>query len=97
MKKKAAVIAGLALASACATVPEDVPVMGGGGNCDADRAQSLIGRTATTELGTEAARLTGATALRWITPDSAVTMDYRPDRLNIKLDAQNRITSIRCG
>jgi hypothetical protein len=84
--------------TACATtVPEEVVPVMGEGNCNADRAQALVGRAATTELGAEALRLTGATALRWIQPGSAVTMDYRTDRLNVELDAQNRVTRLRCG
>ena len=92
-------IGGMLLMSACtpASPLEGIPEAGGGGACNAARAQALIGRIATTELGSEAARLTGASALRWIQPNTAVTMDYRPDRLNIELDAQNRITRIRCG
>ena len=84
----------LALTAACVNV---VPADGGDAVCNADRAQSLVGRAGTTELGVEAQRLTGARGLRWIQPGQAVTMDFRPDRLNIELDAQNRITAIRCG
>jgi hypothetical protein len=75
---------------------EEVPVHGPG-RCDAAGAKSLIGRAASAGLGAEALRLTGATALRWIAPGSAVTMDYREDRLNIELDGSNRVTAIRCG
>ena len=89
---------------ACAPVPptepveEQIPVHGGTGQaCNAGRAQSLVGREATSELGAEALRLTGAGALRWIPPGAMVTMDYREDRLNIELDARNRVTRLRCG
>jgi hypothetical protein len=72
------------------------PVMGAG-ECDADAAQGLVGQAATAELGAEVLRLTGARALRWIQPGQAVTMDFRSDRVNIKLDAQNRVEAITCG
>ncbi len=65
--------------------------------CDAARVQSMIGQVATQALGTEAVRASGARTMRWITPGGAYTMDYRTDRLNIHLDAQNRITRIDCG
>ena len=88
---------------ACAPVPpaepgqeEQIPVRGGG-SCDAERAQGLVGRAATAELGAEALRLSGAATLRWIPPGAMVTMDYREDRLNIELDGQNRVTRVRCG
>ena len=77
---------------------ENPPVAGASGHrCDASPAQGLVGRQATTELGTRALELTGARTIRWIQPGQAVTMDYRADRLNIKLDAQNRVEGITCG
>jgi hypothetical protein len=91
----------------CATVPpanaetaveENVPVRDGSdSNCDAAPAQGLVGRTRTADVGTEALRLSGARALRWIPEGTMVTMDYRQDRLNLELDRENRITRIRCG
>ena len=65
--------------------------------CNAAKVQSMIGRTATAELGTEAVRLAGARSMRRIQPDSVYTMDYRPDRLNIHVDARGRVTKINCG
>lgn len=92
----------MAMACAPAPPPDDdgddaPPAVGAGGTCDAEAARGLVGQVATAELGAEALRLTGARGLRWIQPGQAVTMDYRPDRLNIELDAQNRVTEIRCG
>ncbi|MFY9240358.1 MAG: I78 family peptidase inhibitor [Roseovarius sp.] len=34
---------------------------------------------------------------RVIPPNSAVTMDYRPDRLNVDLDEAGQITRFWCG
>jgi hypothetical protein len=89
---------------ACAPVPpaeppeEQVPVYGDTGYvCDAGRARSLIGREATSALGAEALRLTGSRTLRWLRPGDVVTMDYREDRLNIEIDASNRVRALRCG
>ena len=97
-----ALLGGVLIMSGCAPVPppppaEVEPRVFGEGNCNAAAAQGLIGRAATTELGAEALRLTRATALRWIPPGSAVTMDYRTDRLNIETDSQNRVRALRCG
>ena len=85
------------LASACVSVVPPPPGPPATGTCNAARAQGLIGRAATSQLGSEALRLTGARDVRWIAPNTAVTMDYREDRLNIETDAQNRVRSIRCG
>lgn len=95
----AAVGLGLGLAG-CKTT-EDKAIDEGGNDvrytCDATRVQGLIGQVATQALGTEAIRGSGARTMRWIAPGTAVTMDYRTDRLNIHLDAQNRVTRVDCG
>jgi len=35
--------------------------------------------------------------VRWIEPDGLVTLDYNPERINFKLDADGVITRIYCG
>jgi hypothetical protein len=67
------------------------------GECDATRAQSLIGNQGDAALGREALDRTGARTLRWIRPGQAVTMDYSPQRLNIELDARDRVKGFSCG
>ena len=89
-------IGGCVAAPVEADVNEDVPVYGEG-RCDAKPAQSLIGRDASSALGAEALKLSGAETIRWIQPGQVVTMEYRTDRLNIELDAQNKVKAIRCG
>ena len=104
MIARAAMGALLMVTTGCTPLPpaaaqeENVPVHGeSGARCDGSRAQALVGRPATAELGAEALRLTGSRALRWIRPGDMVTMDYREDRLNIHLDAQNRVARLQCG
>jgi hypothetical protein len=98
----------LAFATACAAVPpadgnavpaaEGAPVPAeAGAGCDAARARAVVGRQRSPALGAEAQRLSGAASLRWIEPDSMVTMDYRADRLNIEVDAKGKVTAVRCG
>ena len=36
-------------------------------------------------------------AIRWISPDSVVTMDYREDRLNVHLAVNRVIERFNCG
>ena len=74
-----------------------IPERGTGRTCDSAKAQSLVGRVADEALGAEAMRLTGAGALRWVPMGAMVTMDYRPDRLNIHLGPRNEVTKIACG
>lgn len=91
----------LLLSAGCVSVvPEDgtaPPSLPGEGSCKAEAASGLVGQAATAELGAEALRLTGGRTIRWIQPGQAVTMDYRADRLNINLDAQNRVEGFNCG
>ncbi|HEX8380533.1 MAG TPA: I78 family peptidase inhibitor [Allosphingosinicella sp.] len=91
---KMVIIAALATAG-CATVPP--AEAGGGGGCDAAKAQKLIGREKTEKLGGEALRLSGAKTLRWIAPGTIVTMDYREDRLNLRVDPAGRVVKVDCG
>lgn len=76
--------------------PEDLPAMPQG-TCNADSAQSLIGTKASAESGAELLKLTGARTLRWVPPRSAVTMDYRADRLTVSYDDDYTIVRISCG
>lgn len=39
----------------------------------------------------------GVATIRVIRPDQAVTQDFRPDRLNVELDAEDNVTRIYCG
>ena len=65
--------------------------------CGAEKAYELIGKKRTPQLVAEVARLTGTTVIRWIAPGTAVTMDYREDRVNVSLDDDDVITGIKCG
>jgi len=83
------------LATGCATTP--AAGAGDGVRCDAGKAQTLLGRTKSDRLGARALRLSGARKLRWIAPGAMVTMDYREDRINLRVDPKNRLVKIDCG
>jgi hypothetical protein len=83
------------LTAGCATAPP--AEAGGGARCDAAKAQKLIGRARSAKIGNEALRLSGATALRWIAPGTMVTMDYREDRLNLRVDLAGKVVKVDCG
>ena len=68
-----------------------------GFGCQADTVQYAIGQIATAQLGGKLAKESGAELLRWIPPRTAVTMDYRAERLNISYDDDMRVTLISCG
>lgn len=92
-------ISGLMTLSACATAGDSEPVVPplGTATCNADPVQDLLGQTANQELAASAMVRSGAQTLRWIPPNSAVTMDFRPERLNISFDENSIVTDINCG
>lgn len=65
--------------------------------CHSERVFEFIGKTRTDAISADVARLSGAKSIRWISPGMAVTMDYREDRLNVKLDEKGVILSFTCG
>lgn len=87
--------------AACVQVPSETapPPVGGEENpdCNAARASTLIGQTASAETGARALALTGAKGLRWGPPRSAFTMDYSPTRVNVMYDDAMKITEVTCG
>jgi hypothetical protein len=84
------------LLTACAAAPPE-PVPPSAAPCNPDAARHLVGRQATSGVGAEALRLSGARRLRWIRPGDMVTMDYSAERINLRLDAANRVESLACG
>jgi len=69
----------------------------GGFLCDANPVQNYIKQNATSELGQEIINISGATILRWIPPRTAITKDFREDRINIYYDDALLITQISCS
>jgi len=67
------------------------------GACRADAVQWAIGQQASQETTGRVWRESHAGLIRPISPGQAVTRDYRADRVNIELDADNRITRVYCG
>ena len=67
------------------------------GECDAGALQDRIGQRASVELGATLLSLSGARTLRWVPPRTAVTMDFRSDRLTVTYDDDMMIERISCG
>ncbi|WP_073976957.1 I78 family peptidase inhibitor [Erythrobacter donghaensis] len=65
--------------------------------CRAETAQGHIGHAATQAMGTAILKDSGARTLRWGPPNSAWTMDFREDRVNVRYDEAMKITEITCG
>jgi hypothetical protein len=101
MKNPTLICAGALLLAACTTTtPADgrePPLTGSVGECDASGVQDHVGHRASAEAGQVLLRLTGARTLRWVPPNTAVTMDFRPDRLTVSYDGNMVIERISCG
>lgn len=66
--------------------------------CGASKVEPWIGKEATVPVRIEVTKAAGAATDRWIYPDSVVTQDFRPDRLNVIMEkGTEKILSARCG
>ncbi|PRY72419.1 I78 family peptidase inhibitor [Halomonas ventosae] len=101
------VAAGLSLITACSATNEAVVrhepapkpprVTDGEDACGAARVQDRVGRHFDAALGASLREASGAGALRVMRPGEAHTLDYRAERLNVRLDEQDRIIALECG
>ena len=66
-------------------------------DCHADRVQDLVGQPRSDALGDKARQRAGARVIRWIPTGAMVTMDYRFDRLDLRLGPDGKISAITCG
>jgi hypothetical protein len=90
------------MAAACSTMAADEPEPAVRGEtpsytCRAEGMDRFVGRDGTPETGAEILRASGAKTLRWLRPGMAVTMDFRNDRVNLRIASDNRVQSVSCG
>ena len=90
--KKTTLLLPLTLLTACETIPDAST-----GKCDATRVQNFVGALGTADLGTALLKRSGTRTIRWLAPNTAATMDYRQDRLNVRVDGRNFVTGVDCG
>lgn len=68
-----------------------------GRGCGAKSVQSYVGRQMDAVDRAHLAKVSGAKVVRVIRPGYLYTMDYRPERLNVHLNEQGKITALNCG
>ena len=90
-------IAPIVLLAACGATLPDTPALPtvppvAEDTCNANRYAPLIGQDAT---ALERVLILGQ--VRVIRPGMAVTMDFRPERLNFDIDGANTVSRIYCG
>ena len=65
--------------------------------CGADKLDRWLNVLPTETVKTEIAETVGHDRIRYIAPGDVVTMDFRPDRLNVETGVDGRIKLFRCG
>ena len=65
--------------------------------CRKTALEQFVGQAPTADVATTILRASGAKTLRWVSHGTAVTMEFRSDRVTVSLDAQNRIERVSCG
>jgi hypothetical protein len=85
-----------ALVASCTTAP----VVAGetpGHACIAEGTDHFIGQPGTSDIGAAIMQATHAAVLRWAPPGYMLTMDFRADRVTVRLGPDRKITAINCG
>ena len=80
-----------------ATTAGDVDSNPPGDTCGASKVAAFVAQEATPAVRARLASEVGHDRIRWVGPDTVVTMDFRPDRLNVTLDANDIITGGKCS
>lgn len=84
--------------AACSTAAQPIPPRSpAGAMCTADLLNRYVGQPATAALGERIKRESGARIFRWLPKGMIVTMEYNGDRVNVRLDENNRVESVGCG
>lgn len=92
--------AALAIATtACAAVPAPADPVAGDPSlprCTPAVLAPFVGQPATSDVGARMLSATGARTIRWVPAGMMVTMDYRFDRLTVRLGEDGRIIQANC-
>ena len=65
--------------------------------CDAQPAQAMVGQALAQDTLARVQAATGAQEARLLRPDSMVTKEYKLGRVNVVVDANQRVVGIHCG
>jgi hypothetical protein len=85
------------LLAACAAAQVPVHGVTPGHKCRLAGTGHFVGQAATSELGEAIVRETQAAVLRWAPPGVMLTMDYREDRVTVRLGPDHKVTAVACG
>ena len=65
--------------------------------CDPSNIQQFVGQQRSSDLERRMLEVSGASLVRWAPFGTAITMEFRADRLTVFLDENNRINRISCS
>jgi len=65
--------------------------------CSLALTARFIGARAVPEVRRTIEQVARPHPVRWIAPGQAITLDHRPERLNVISDEEGRIAVMRCG
>jgi hypothetical protein len=93
----------LALAACAQVAPppagDPTPIHGvtPGHTCNSANLQQFVGQAQSADLESRMLQVSGAATVRWVPQGTAVTMEFRSDRLTVFLDGQNRVERLSCS
>jgi hypothetical protein len=92
--RKALLLGPLGLCACATAAPPSAQFQG---QCRTEGLAAFAGREATSDVGAEILRVSGASTLQWVQPGMMVTMEFRADRVRVWLAPGNRIERAACG
>jgi hypothetical protein len=85
------------LLAACAGTQPAVHGATAGHECRPVTPGLFVGQAATSATGAAILSAANAAVLRWAPPGVMLTMDYREDRVTVRIGEDGRITAVNCG
>jgi len=85
------------LLAACAAAQPPVHGVTPGHKCEAAGTGPFIGQAATSALAAAIMRETHSAVIRWAPPGVMLTMDFREDRVTVRIGPDRKVTAINCG
>lgn len=91
----------LTLAACTSGAPVDDPQKAAGpsteASCNAKSAQDFVGQPFGNDTLARVQAAAGAREVRLLRPDSVITKDFKVGRVNVVVDASQRIVRVHCG
>ncbi|TEA79034.1 I78 family peptidase inhibitor [Allopusillimonas ginsengisoli] len=65
--------------------------------CNSDLAENAVGQKVSPDLVETSRKQAHAKMARALRPNDVITMEYNPQRLNLRVDEQDIVTSVNCS